>query len=63
VPLADDEGVALLPRLVGEDAGSVFTGRRPLLGVACGPDADDLDLDGEPDDEDDAMRRGIQELL
>jgi hypothetical protein len=39
-------------------------GRRPLLGVAGGADPHDLvaDLDAEPDDEDDAMRRGIQDL-
>ncbi|KAK1643707.1 hypothetical protein QYE76_061512 [Lolium multiflorum] len=56
---------ALRPRLFGGDAGSAFTGGRPLLGVAGGADPNDLvvDRDAEPDDEDEeAMRCGIQEL-
>jgi hypothetical protein len=54
---------ALRP-LVGGDVGSILTGRRTLLGVAACADPHDLiaDLDAEHDDEDDAMRRAIQEL-
>jgi hypothetical protein len=53
------------PRVGGGDTGSVFTARRPLLNVAGGADPHDrmADLDAEPDEEDNAIRRGIHELL